>query len=99
MPNWFSQYDLWLGALEACVVALGVVALDCYNNVKVFYKRITVPLYTILASWIVWTLCGLFAVGAFVYSANASPDNWISQALSIGQTNNFVRGLTVGASV
>jgi hypothetical protein len=29
----------------------------------------------------------------------ASSDNWISQALSLGAINNFVRGLTVGASV
>jgi hypothetical protein len=56
-------------------------------------------LHTVLASWVVWTLCGLFAVGAFVYSANASSDNWISQALSLGATNNFVRSVTVGASI
>jgi hypothetical protein len=99
MPNWISQYDLPIGALEAFIVALGVVALDCYNNVKAALRHVTVPLHTVLASWVVWTLCGLFAVGAFVYSANASSDNWISQALSLGATNNFVRGMTVGASV
>jgi hypothetical protein len=99
MPNWISKYDLSIGALEAFIVALGVVALDCYNNVKAALRHVTVPLYTVLASWVVWTLCGLFAVGAFVYSANASSDNWISQALSLGATNNFVRGLTVGGSV
>jgi hypothetical protein len=100
MLEWVNQHDFMIGAMEAFVVAFGVVAFDCHNNVKAVLQQAMIPLPLVLASWIVWPVCGLFALFAFAYSAtHPSESNWISQAISLGAPDNFSRGFTVGMSV
>jgi hypothetical protein len=91
--------DFWVGIAEAFVLAFLIVAIDCHDNVKAVLQRVTVPLYSVPSAWLVWTACGLFGAGAFTYSVTAPSTSWISQALSLGTTNNFYRGFFVGASV
>src|SRR5712691_9706645 len=99
MPWWIHNYEIWIGAAEAFFVAFLVVAFDCHNNVSATLQRATTPVYMVPLAWLVWTVCGLFAVGAFAFSASAPEDNWVSAALSFGSTNNLYRGFAVGLSI
>ena len=96
MLQW-SQLDLWIGAILAFVFAFVIVAIDCNIYLKSVLKKLTLPLAYVLAMWVVGSLCGLLAVGAFLYSVN-DPEGIISKVISFGTTNNYVRGFTVGTS-
>jgi hypothetical protein len=99
MPAWLPDAGTLLGGAEAFLLAFLVAAFDCYNNVRATLRRATIPVYRVAVAYLVWILCGAAALGAFIFSINAKPDNWVNQALSLGTENNIARGLAVGTSV
>lgn len=93
------MFEIGIGATAAFLVAFSVAAFDCHDNVRATLRGATIPVYRIPVAYLVWLLCGAAAVGAFCFSIVAGPDNWVSQALSLGTTNNIARGFAVGAAV
>jgi hypothetical protein len=91
--------EIVIGAIAAFLVAFVVAAFDCHNNVRATLRGATIPVYRIPVSYLVWVLCGAAAIGAFIFSIATGPENWVSQALSLGTTHNIARGFAVGAAV
>jgi hypothetical protein len=91
--------DAVVGGAEAFLFAFLIAAFDCHNYVRGKLPVATIPVYRFAIAHLVWVLCGIAALAAFICSVTAAPDNWINQALSLGVGNNFARGFTVGTSV
>ena len=99
MPDRLGDFGVVAGGAEAFLLAFAIAAFDCYSNVRATLQRATIPLYRVAIAYLVWVSCGIAALGAYIFSIHASPDNWVNQALSLGTSNDIARGLAIGTSV